>query len=91
MKRKYYGWLAAVLAVLLGLLWYIFRKRNISPVLRQLFFAPVSYLAAHMLIKGIHATSFFPERDLLSIALISLAIYIMLSLGWQLWVKHRWG
>lgn len=85
----YYAILAAITALLSGIVWLILRKRPASRVLRQIFFAPVSYLAAHLLIKGTHTASFFMQRDFLSIVLIATALYVVLTLSWQLWLRRR--
>ena len=86
---SYYVIAAAMLAVVLGVLWFAFRSRNAGKVLRQLFLAPISYVAAHLLIKGFSGLSFFPEEDLVSIFVLAAAIYALLSLAWQVWMLHR--
>lgn len=80
----YYVLIAAGLTGLIGLLWGIFRNWKYAWILRQCFFAPVSYLLSHLLLKGTATTSFFLQRDFFSILLIALAIYTLLTLGWQL-------
>ena len=70
----YYLLIAAALAGLFGLLWGIFRKWDYSWILRQLFFAPVSYILSHLLLKGIRTTSCFMEHDFLSILLMALVV-----------------
>ena len=85
----YYLLIAAALAGLLGLLWAVFRKRNRSWVLRQLFFAPVSYVLSHLLLKGVKTASVFMEQDLLGILLVALAVYALLSVAWQIFLKRR--
>lgn len=85
----YYLLIAAALAGSLGLLWAVFRKRDRSWVLRQLFFAPVSYILSHLLLKGVKTASFFMEQDLLGILLVALAVYALLSVAWQVFLKRR--
>ena len=85
----YYAMIAAALAALSGLLWFLFRKRKKSWVLRQIFFAPLFYLAAHLLIKGFRTTSYFMVRDLLSILLVAAALYALFTLAWQIWRQSR--
>jgi len=85
----FYVLVAAGLALLMGAVWLLLRKRERSWIPRQLFFAPVSYLIAHFLIKGTRTESFFMERDFFSILLIATALYALLSLSWQLWLRHR--
>ena len=86
---SFYVIVAAIVAVLSGIVWFFLRKRQQSWIPRQIFFAPVCYLAAHFLLIGIHTTSFFMERDFLSIVLITAALYIVVTLSWQLWLRHR--
>ncbi len=85
----FYVLAAAVIAGLSGVIWLILHKRPQSWIPRQIFFAPVCYLTAHFLIKGTHTTSFFLQRDFLSILLIAAALYVTVTLFWQLWLRHR--
>ena len=85
----YYLLIAAALAGLLGLLWAVFRKRDRSWVLRQLFFAPVSYILSHLLLKGVKTASVFMEQDLFSLLLMALAVYALLSVAWQVFLTRR--
>jgi hypothetical protein len=87
----YYLLIAAALAGLFGLLWGIFRKWDYSWILRQLFFAPVSYILSHLLLKGIKTTSCFMEHDFLSILLMALAVYALLSVAWQIFLNRKKG
>ena len=80
---------AAGLALISGVVWLFLRNRDISWIPRQVFFAPVSYLIAHFLIKGTGTQTFFMERDFISIILISAALYVLLSLAWQIWLKRK--
>ena len=84
-----YAILACCLASLSSLLWFLFRNHDVAPVFRQIFFAPVSYLAAHVLTKGFHARSFFFEDDLSFIILIGAACYALLTLGWVAWKQRK--
>ena len=85
----FYVYVAGITAVLSGIVWFILRKRHQGWILRQIFFAPVCYLAAHFLIKGTHTTSFFIQRDFISIILITAALYVAITLFWQLWLRRR--
>lgn len=84
----YYVILALGAALVSGIAWLLLRKRKYSWVPRQIFFAPISYLVAHFLIKGLRTASYFMERDFLSILVIAAALYTLLTLGWQIW-SHR--
>lgn len=81
--------IAVILAGLSGLAWIIFRKRKHSPMIRRLFFAPVSYILAHLLLKGIRTDSFFMERDFISILLTAAALYALLSMAWQVLLQRK--
>lgn len=86
---SFYLLAAAALALLFGLLWLLLRNRDHSWICRQLFFAPVSYIAAHFLIMGSRTSSFFLERNLFSVLLIAAALYALLSLAWQIWLQRK--
>lgn len=85
----YYLWAAVLSAAVFGLAWFFLRSRDLNWIPRQLFFAPASYVLAHVLIKGVHTASFFLTRDLFSILLITLALYALFSLAWQLWLQRQ--
>ena len=85
----YYLMIALVAAGICGLIWGILRNWTYSWVLRQLFFAPISYILSHLLLKGMKTTSFFMERDLLSILLVALAVYTLITIAWQMLLMRR--
>lgn len=85
----YYVILAAAMAALLGMGWLIFRKRKCGPILRQAFFAPLSYITAHFLIMGSRTTSFFMARDFFCILLTAAAVYALLTLSRQVWLQRK--
>lgn len=85
----YYLLIAFVTAGVCGLIWVILRKRKYSWILRQLFFAPISYILSHLLLKGMKTTSFFMERDFLSILLVALAVYCLVTIAWQMFLERR--
>ena len=85
----FYIFVAAGLALISGVVWLFLRNRDISWIPRQVFFAPVSYLMAHFLIKGTGTQTFFMERDFISILLISVALYVLFSLVWQIWLERK--
>ena len=80
---------SCVLALILGAVWFLLRRRQGSWIPRQLFFAPLSYVIAHGLIKGTGTVSFFFERDLFSILFLTAALYALLTLLWQIWLRRR--
>ena len=85
----YYLIIALVAAGVCGLMWGVLRKWKNSWIVRQLFFAPVSYILSHLLLKGMKTTSFFMERDLLSILLVAIAIYALFTIVWQMILARR--
>lgn len=85
----YYLMIAAAAAGVCGLAWAVGRKWKYGWVLRQLLFAPVSYILSHLLLKGLKTTSFFLEQDLLSILLVTLALYVLFSIAWQVFRIRR--
>ena len=85
----YYVIMAAGIALVSGIIWFFLRKSRKSRIVRQVFFAPVSYLAAHFLIKGFRTESFFMERELISILLLTAALYALLTLAWQAFLRQR--
>ena len=62
-------------ALLLGICWLVFRKTKAGPVMLSIFFLPVSYIAAHFLIKGPNGATCTLLRDFLFIILTGLALY----------------
>ena len=48
---QYYSAMAAAAAAATGILWLVFRKKRASGILRQIFFAPLSYFLADFLVR----------------------------------------
>ncbi|MBR6030146.1 MAG: zf-HC2 domain-containing protein [Clostridia bacterium] len=85
----YYVIIAAALLPVSGLSWLLLRRSRRSWIARQAFFAPLAYLTAHMLIKGNRSASFFMERDLVSILLLTAALYALFTLAWQVFLQQK--
>ncbi len=85
----YYLLIAAALAAVSGLLWFIFRGKKAGIIMRQIFFAPAAYIAAHLLLKGTATTSYFMGRELYFILMIAIALYFLFTLAWQVWLQCR--
>ena len=85
----YYLLIAAALAAVSGLLWFIFRGKKAGKIMRQVFFAPIAYIAAHILLKGTATTSYFMGRELFFILMIAIALYFLFTLAWQVWLQRR--
>ena len=76
----YYAYLAAGLAVILAILWIIFRRMRGGAVLLQLLFAPASYLLGQLFVKGTRTVSEFLPRDFGMILAEAAAFYALLTL-----------
>ena len=85
----YYLMIAAALAAVSGLLWFIFHGEKAGIIMRQIFFAPIAYIAAHILLKGTATTSYFMGRELYFILMIAIALYFLFTLTWQVWLQRR--
>ena len=85
---NYYLLIAAGLTVITGALWFVLRKNRNNRIIRQIFFAPLSYVIAHLLICGVKGTTYFMGRNMYVILLIAVAIYFVLSLAWKTWIKQ---
>ena len=85
----YYVLIAGAAALLSGLLWLIFHGWKRSWIFRQVFFAPIAYLLAHLLLMGLRTTSFFLVRDFCYFLVTACALYAMISLLWQIWLQYR--
>ena len=85
----YYLLIAASMAAVSGLLWFIFRGKKAGKIMRQVFFAPAAYIAAHLLLKGTATTSYFMGRELYFILMIAIALYFLFTLAWRVWLQRR--
>jgi len=55
-------------------------KKKAGGIFRQICFAPIGYIAGHLLVKGISSNSYFLVRDLAAILIAGAAVYALLSL-----------
>ncbi|MDO4836932.1 MAG: zf-HC2 domain-containing protein [Clostridia bacterium] len=78
--------IALVLAPLSGIVWLLLRKYSYSRIPRQIFFAPLSYLAARSLTQGCVLTSLWMELGPL---VITVALYLLLTCLWQLLLLRK--
>lgn len=85
----YYVFIAAGFAVILAVLWIVFRKKRCSSVIRQLCFVPVAYLLGQLFIKGTKTVSVFLVRDLSLIGIEATAFFILLTLSYRAWIQHK--
>ncbi len=60
----------------------IFRKNEkIKNGLEKIILMPISYLFAHLTIKGLHSTTYLARRDFFAILLVTISLYVALLAG----------
>jgi hypothetical protein len=70
------------LSALLGILWFIFRRKPWGSRVRDLFLIPLSWTAADLIVeRGIGSTTFSLMRDFTWIVLIAVFLFFTLYLG----------
>jgi len=76
----YYAIIAIVIAEICGLVMLIMYRRNrkVNNIVMKIFLLPVSYLLAHLIIKGFISSSYTATRDFFAILLVMILIYIAL-------------
>ncbi|MFY9176289.1 MAG: zf-HC2 domain-containing protein [Caldicoprobacterales bacterium] len=86
----YYLVIVGVLAILCGILLFIFRKKdNIRNAMERIFLLPISYFFSHLCIKGFITTSYLAYRDFFLILLLMIPIYCLLLLSIKLYRSYR--
>ncbi len=79
---SYYAIIAAGMAIASGIALLAFRKRQrIRVVLTYICFVPVSYLLAHLCVKGFKAASYSAGRDFLMILIVTIPFYCLFLLA----------
>ena len=79
---SYYVLFAIGFFLICGIGLVIFRKNEkIRIALEKIILLPISYLFAHILIKGLHSTTYLAERDLYLILLVALSLFFGLLAG----------
>lgn len=74
---SYYFLLALGFTGFCALLIFLFRKNEKArELLTKVLFVPISYLLAHLLIKGFHSSSYLALRDFLAILLLTVPLYL---------------
>lgn len=74
----YYLMLAIILAVVSGIILFVFRhKEKIRNIMVKVFLLPLSYIIAHIGTKGFSASSYSMVRDFFLILLLAIPIYIV--------------
>ena len=85
LNLSYYVMIAAGLAIVSGLVMLInYRNKKVFTFSLKLFFLPVAYLIAHILIKGLTTTSYAATRDFYLILIIAMSFYSAFLLMWHL-------
>ena len=85
----YYVLLSLTLFITLGIAFFICRRKKIGKMLGYLALAPASYLAGHLLVKGLTTTSYQMQRDFSLIAFAAVLIYSAVLLALSLLQQKR--
>lgn len=85
----YYVLLSLALFITLGIAFLICRKKKAGKALGYLALAPASYLAGHLLVKGLTTTSYQMQRDFSLIAFAAVLIYSAVLLALSLLRQKR--
>lgn len=73
----YYLILAVLLAVFSGIILFIGRrKEKVRNIMLKIFLLPISYIIAHIFIKGFPTSSYSAKRDFFAILLVMIPLYI---------------
>ena len=79
---SYYVLFAIGFLLICGIGLVIFRKNEkIRNGLEKMILLPISYLFAHLLIKGLHSATYLAGRDLYVILLVTIPLYFALLAG----------
>lgn len=87
---SYYFLLAVVLALISGIILFSWRKREkLRNIMLYIFLLPMSYILAHIFIKGFPASTYSAKRDFFAILLVTIPLYIAFILAVSLIKEHR--
>ena len=81
----YYLLMATAALAVTGILWLALRHKKSGAVMRRIFLVPLSYLLAHLLLKGLRTVSFSLPEDLIAILLVAATLWSLFNLGWESW------
>ncbi|ABX43586.1 zf-HC2 domain-containing protein [Lachnoclostridium phytofermentans] len=85
----YYATIAAVLAVILGIVLFLFRNnKKAKAIILKFFTLSISYLLGHICIKGFSTSSYNAIRDFYAILLAMIPIYCAMLIGEKLLVSR---
>lgn len=85
----YYVLLSLTLFITLGIAFFICRRKKAGKALGYLALAPASYLAGHLLVKGLTTTSYQMQRDFSLIVFAAVLIYSAVLLALRLLRQKR--
>ena len=85
----YYVLLSLALLITLDIAFLICRRKKTGKALGYLALAPASYLAGHLLVKGLTTTSYQMQRDFSLIAFAAVLIYSAVLLALSLLQQKR--
>ena len=85
----YYVLLSLTLFITLGIAFFICRRKKTGKALGYLALAPASYLAGHLLVKGLTTTSYQMQRDFSLIVFAAVLIYSAVLLALRLLRQKR--
>jgi hypothetical protein len=87
---SYYVTIAAVVAIILGLILFLFRKsQKANAIIFKFLALPIAYLLGHICIKGLSATSYSATRDFFTILLAMIPIYCAILIGERLLTNRK--
>ncbi|MCA1011686.1 zf-HC2 domain-containing protein [Halobacillus halophilus] len=79
---SYYVLFAIGFSLICGIGWALFRKNEIiKNGLEIIILLPISYMLAHLLIKGLHSATYLAGRDFYAILLVTIPLYFALLAG----------
>ena len=86
----YYVFFAILLLGILAVLYWVLRKNEkAKDILEKVLLIPVSYLLAHLCVKGLTTTSYSATRDFAVILLVMLPVYGVLLLAIYFFRRYR--
>ena len=85
----YYVLLSLALLITLGIAFFVCRRKKTGKALGYLALAPASYLAGHLLVKGLTTTSYQMQRDFSLIVFAAVLIYSAVLLALSLLQQKR--
>ena len=85
----YYALLSLTLFITLGIAFFICRRKKAGKMLGYLALIPASYLAGHLLVKGLTTTSYQMQRDFSLIVFAAVLIYSAVLLTLSLLQQKR--